>query len=318
LPGAGLVVVMRVDTYRGDQDELVTQEQRYRLLRLLLEAKVEPPNPTPVLKPVPDPPPVYTPQSLTIEEMAPYCMEVPIPKTERMLRIFPADGRLMIDFGEGPIPFHSLGPDHFIVEDYQTHVYFETGSDGVKQVIASRLLVLMGQAYIDRGQVDVGMAMLEKAVQYYPEDPRVYQALAEAHYRQARQVLETVVRYSRKVSELRPRQTLDRSLLAWELITLQSQMTPPEMPTSHLERFAGTYGPRRVEYADGQLSYTQDGQPRRQLTPLTETIWAVEGLATFRVRFDTDDTGRVFRMTGLYRNGRRDVFLRDEQGVRGL
>jgi hypothetical protein len=44
------------------------------------------------------------------------------------------------------------------------------------------------------------------------------------------------VQYSRKVSELRPRQTLDRGLLAWELITLQSQVMPPEMPASHLER----------------------------------------------------------------------------------
>jgi hypothetical protein len=103
--------------------------------------------------------------------------------------------------------------------------------------------------------------------------------------------------------------------MAWELITLQSQVMPPEMPTSHLERFAGTYGPRRVEYEDGQLFYTGDEQPRRHLTPLTETIFAVEGLESFRVRFDTDGTGRVFRMTGLYRDGRRDASLRDEEGV---
>jgi CubicO group peptidase (beta-lactamase class C family) len=96
LPGAGLVVVARVDTYTENRGDLVTQEERYRLLRLLLEAKVEPSNPAPVLEPVPDPPPVDTPQSRTIEEMAPYCLEVPIPKTERAIRLFPADGRLMI------------------------------------------------------------------------------------------------------------------------------------------------------------------------------------------------------------------------------
>jgi hypothetical protein len=106
-----------------------------------------------------------------------------------------------------------------------------------------------------------------------------------------------------------------RSLLAWELITLQSQIMPPEMPASDLERFAGIYGPRRVAYANGRLYYTQDGQPRRQLTPLTETICAVEGLETFRVRFDTDGTGRVFRMTGLYHDGRRDASLRDEEDM---
>jgi retinol-binding protein 3 len=122
----------------------------------------------------------------------------------------------------------------------------------------------------------------------------------------------------RESGPLRPRQTLDRSLLAWELITLQSQMMPPEVPPSHLERFAGTYGPRRVEYVDGHLSYTRDGQPCRQLTPLTETIFAVEGLETFRVRFDMDGTGQVCRITGLYRNGQRDASLRDEEGVRPL
>jgi TPR repeat len=250
-----------------------------------------------------------------MEELAPYCMEVPIPKTERTIKFFPANGRLMLDFGEGSFLCHPLGPDHFVVEDHQTHLYFETGSDGAKQVISPGLLVQTGREYIDQGQFDAGIAVLEKAVQYYPKNPRVYQALAEAHYRQARQVLETVVQYSRKVSELRPRQTLDRSLLAWELITLQSQIMPPEMPASHLERFAGIYGPRRVEYADGQLYYTRDGQPRRQLTPLTETICAVEGLETFRVRFDTDGTGRVFRMTGLYRDGRREASLRGEEDI---
>ena len=185
-------------------------------------------------------------------------------------------------------------------------------------MIRPGLLIQTAREYLDQGQFDEGVAVLEKAVQYYPEHPGGYQALAEAHLRQALQVLETVVQYSRKVTELRPRQTLDRSLLAWELITLQSQLMPPELPASHLKRFAGIYGLRRVEYAEGQLSYTQDGQPRRQLTPLTETICAVEGLETFRVRFDTDGTGRIFRLTGLYRNGWRDASLRDEEGIRPL
>jgi Beta-lactamase len=318
LPGAGLVVVTRVDTYTEDRDDLVTQEQRYGLLRLLLDAQVGMPTPAPVLEPVPDPPPTYTPQTLPLEELAPYCLEVPIPKTKRTLSIFPADGGLMIDFEEGPLPLHPLGPNHFIIEDHHTHVYFETGSDGAKRVIIPWLLVLTGQASLDQGQCDAGIAVLEKAVQYYPAYAETYQALAEAHLRQARQVLETVVQYSQKVAALRPRQTLDRSLLAWELITLQSQTMPPEMPAAHLERFAGTYGPRCVEYGEGQLSYIRDGQPRRQLTPLTETIFAVEGLETFRVRFDTDGTGRVFRITGLYRNGQRDISLRDGEGVRPL
>jgi hypothetical protein len=320
LPGAGLVVVTRVDTYTSTDawGDLVTQEQRYRLLRLLLEAQVAPPNPTPVLAPIPDPPPAYTPQPLTLEELAPYCMNVRIPKTARTIKLFPADGRLMIDVGGGSFPCHPLGPDHFLIEDCQAHLYFETGGDGAKQVIRPGLLIHTGREYLDQGQFDAGVAVLEKAVQYYPEHPGGYQALAEAHLRQALQVLETVVRYSRKVTELQPRQTLDRSLLAWELITLQSQMIPPELPASYLERFAGSYGPRRVEYAEGHLYYTRDGHPRRQLTPLTETIWAVEGLETFRVRFDTDGTGRICRMTGLYRDGRRDASLRDEEGLRPL
>jgi CubicO group peptidase (beta-lactamase class C family) len=117
LPGAGLVVVTRVDTYTEGRGDLVTQEQRYRLLRLLLQAKVEPPNATPVLEPVPDPPSVHTPQSLTMEELAPYYMEVPTPNAERTIKLFPVNGRLMLDFGEGSFPCHPLGPDHFIVVD---------------------------------------------------------------------------------------------------------------------------------------------------------------------------------------------------------
>jgi TPR repeat len=118
--------------------------------------------------------------------MAPYCLEVPIPKTERAIRPFPADGRLMSDCGDESFPCHPLGPDHFVVEDRQTHLYFETGRDGAKQVISPSLLVQTGREYVDQGRFDAGIAVLEKAVRYYPENPRVHQALAEGHYRQAR------------------------------------------------------------------------------------------------------------------------------------
>lgn len=308
IPGAEMVFVNRANTY---EDGAVGPPERYRMIQMILDARVGEPRRKPALEPIPDPPAGYEPQPLTAAEKAPYIREYPIPNTELTVRIFDRDGQLMIEFGEGPIPFHDLGPDHFIIEDHNEHIYFEQSGDGSRELIAADLLLMHGRASLEQGSFDGALGFFEKAERYYPEDPRVYRSIAETHLRAAGQSVEAAIAGYRKVNELRPDETLDRSLLAWELISLQARVMPPELPASRLERLAGKYGPRLVEFEDGQLYYSRDGNPRVKLTPQTETIFAHETIDWFRVRFDAGEDGRVFRITGLYLDGRRDESLRD-------
>ena len=115
----------------------------------------------------------------------------------------------------------------------------------------------------------------------------------------------------RRVTELRPEETLDKSVLAWELLTLQGDIAPPRLSDGNLRRLAGSYGERQVVFDDGRLYYSRNGRPRVALVPLTETTFQHAEIEWFRLRFDTDGNGRVFRVTGLYRDGNRDESLRD-------
>lgn len=321
IPGAELVCVHRVNTY--EKGHLVSLEQYYRLLRLLLDARVGEADPAPALVPIIESARIPPPAPLSAAHSAAYCMEVPVPGWEQKIAIFEAfeevgkiaifaeEARLWVNFGEGPVPLQPLDIDHFLAEDYEAHLYFETAPDGAKTLIDVYLLLQQGRVHLAQGQLDAALAVYDKAAKYYSEKPYVYQALAEAYWHKAQQTLATAVHYYRRLNALRPQETLDRSLLVWELTTLQAEIMPPALSPAHLARLAGTYGPRHVAYVDGDLFYTRAGSPRVKLTPLTDTLFAVEGNHAFRLRFDVDAAGRVFRITGLSRAGLRDETFRD-------
>ena len=67
-----------------------------------------------------------------------------------------------------------------------------------------------------------------------------------------------------------------------------------------------------MEFEDGQLYYSRGGRARAKLMPLTDRLFRHEKVDWFRVRFDSDAEGRVFRLTGVYENGNRDESLRDD------
>lgn len=321
IPGAELVCVNRVNTY--EEGHLVSLEHCYRLLRLLLDARVEEADTAPALVPLTASARVPPPAPLSAAPRAAYCMEVPYPDWRQKLAnfemlvgvekiaIFEEERQLWVNFGEGPVPLHPLNVDHFLAEDYEAHLYFETAPDGAKTLIDVYLLLQQGRVHLAQGQLDAALAVYDKAARYYPDKPYVYQALAEAYWHQAQPALASAVHHYRRLNALRPQETLDRSLLSWELITLQAAMMPPALSPAHLARLAGTYGPRRVTYVDGHLLYSRDGRPPVQLIPLTDTMFALEGNPATRLRFDVDAAGRVFRITGLSRSGLRDETFRD-------
>jgi hypothetical protein len=63
------------------------------------------------------------------------------------------------------------------------------------------------------------------------------------------------------------------------------------------------YGERKVTFENGVLQYERTG-PKYRLIPLTETLFAVEGLDYFRVEFVVKG-GKAVELIGLYDNGER-------------
>ena len=71
-----------------------------------------------------------------------------------------------------------------------------------------------------------------------------------------------------------------------------------------LKLYIGEYGERKVIFENGALFYQRTG-PRYKLIPMTETLFAVEGLDYFRVEFEVKG-GRAVALVGLYDDGRRE------------
>jgi hypothetical protein len=89
----------------------------------------------------------------------------------------------------------------------------------------------------------------------------------------------------------------------WILAGIQARQNPPRLDPMVLKTYAGVYGERKVTFENGQLFYQRTG-PKYRLMPLTATLFALDGLDSFRIEFVIKD-GRAVELTGLYDNGER-------------
>jgi hypothetical protein len=96
-----------------------------------------------------------------------------------------------------------------------------------------------------------------------------------------------------------------KSRYEWILTGLDVKANPARVDVKTLERYAGVYGERKVTFENGTLFYQRTG-PKFRLTPMTETLFAVEGLDDFRVEFVVKGRKAV-ELIGLYANGERQA-----------
>jgi len=104
------------------------------------------------------------------------------------------------------------------------------------------------------------------------------------------------------------------ALYGWKLAWAEALAEPREVAESVLEDYAGVYETRHVDLRDGALYYYREGTadeiPKR-LTALDERTFVFETNDSFRLRFDRDETGAVFRITGQYQDDEDDQTLRN-------
>jgi CubicO group peptidase (beta-lactamase class C family) len=99
--------------------------------------------------------------------------------------------------------------------------------------------------------------------------------------------------------------------LQWADDVLKAEKNPVELAAAELERLAGDYGPRHIKLREGRLYYQRDGRPEYRLLPLSRDTFALERYGQFRVRFVSDEAGRVTKLVGLYIYGDTDESPRD-------
>ncbi|HXV77779.1 MAG TPA: serine hydrolase, partial [Candidatus Polarisedimenticolaceae bacterium] len=97
----------------------------------------------------------------------------------------------------------------------------------------------------------------------------------------------------------------------WLTDLLDRQQRPVALPRSLLERYAGSYGPRVLGVEEGMLHYQRGEGTRYRLVPLSETLFALDGLVTFRIEVALDDRGEPVKIIGHYVSGETDESARD-------
>ncbi|UCC73430.1 MAG: S41 family peptidase [Gemmatimonadota bacterium] len=100
--------------------------------------------------------------------------------------------------------------------------------------------------------------------------------------------------------------------LDWHIEGLEAQLNPVTIDPEVLASYAGTYGPRTLTFADGELWYHRAGRPRRHAIPMTERLFRFEDIDYFRLEVVVDESGNPLKLVGHYDNGYTDESVRSE------
>lgn len=92
---------------------------------------------------------------------------------------------------------------------------------------------------------------------------------------------------------------------AGEVVTLAPPTPPRQPPTAaplsaaEAQSYAGTYGPRTISVADGQLYLQRTGGPKLKLIRLNADEFGLEEVPAARIKFTKDATGKVTELKVL-------------------
>ncbi|WP_299461236.1 S41 family peptidase [uncultured Microscilla sp.] len=97
--------------------------------------------------------------------------------------------------------------------------------------------------------------------------------------------------------------------LDWAIQGLEAKTHPVKLDKATLKAYAGAYTNRRIIFKAGNLYYQRPSisKKMRKLTPLTQTLFAVEGIDYFRIAFKKDAKGNAIAVQGVYEQGNRDL-----------
>jgi hypothetical protein len=101
------------------------------------------------------------------------------------------------------------------------------------------------------------------------------------------------------------RKSAYEALHEWLAVGLEAKQNPPRLDAKTLMTYAGDYGERKVSFEEGALYYQRTG-PKYRLIPLTQTVFALDGLDSFRLQFVVK-AGKAAELIGVYDDGHRDI-----------
>jgi len=153
-----------------------------------------------------------------------------------------------------------------------------------------------------------GRFLLEKR----PSSAGLYAEVAEA-YLQEENFADARAYYA-KALEAPDKEHFDSTSVNWAMSYIEALEHPATVPADRMQELAGDYGPRHIKFEGGKLYYFRENvatKDYRELVPLSEDTFVIRGLSYFRMRFETDATGKPAKIIGMYVGGQTDESVRD-------
>ncbi len=99
-----------------------------------------------------------------------------------------------------------------------------------------------------------------------------------------------------------------KRMLAWDLEGEEAEQHPVTVDPATMQKYAGTFGPRKILFENGALFYQREGRPKFKLVPLSTTVFRLDSPDTnyFRLKFVANERGEVTEVVGLYDDGREE------------
>jgi len=101
--------------------------------------------------------------------------------------------------------------------------------------------------------------------------------------------------------------TKEKTRIAWLQLALDeliAKLTPVKVDKKLLQSYTGLYEKSRVALEESNLYFEPEVQPKIKLIPMTETLFALEGTDSVRIRFITDDSTNQIIMKFYYKEDR--------------
>ena len=170
---------------------------------------------------------------------------------------------------------------------------------------------LVGTAqYLDGGgHGEAAVAIYKNCLESFPESADAYLGLGMAYLGIGKN--QAAIESFEANLKIRKGNRLATRGLQWARDALKAEKNPVALTAEEMERLAGDYGPRHIKLRDGSLFYQRDGRQEYRLIPLDKTTFALESYAPFRIRFESDESGNVTKIVGLYIQGNTDQSPRD-------
>jgi CubicO group peptidase (beta-lactamase class C family) len=178
--------------------------------------------------------------------------------------------------------------------------------------IAPDYIRSLANTFNEENMLPEALALLEFNLKERPQSGRALADLGEAYLwkndlKQARIFLER----ARDAKEDKP----EAAALEWSLGYIKALENPLQLEEDYLKKLVGDYEARHLQFKEGRLFYRRDGGTFSEYRPLTaesKDTFVLQGLTTFRLKIEFDETGNPTKLVGLYADGSRDQTARDK------